>query len=462
MVVRLELIGVTRNCGEIVGTNIGREVLFLRLSSIRSVSINPLKFCFARSFCRLMTVIALPSSSSGSLLTPSSDGTSEKGIILLSSLSSSRGIEFDGDENFGPRPPVNSSCSSCSTALTWALRMSRSNCSLLFALRASTTAAKSKSSVESKFAMLVVDCTGLGLVVLSVIEFPVPLFRDGTVGIKLIKFLLVAFVGGSSVVNGRNFLRGGLEDENRVAGRSRLPGLLSGRSLTSTSSLSSRSVAVNGNLFERGLPPVLPDARGCSLNSSASFFVSLTGTLLIGCLALFPVGTMRTRFRLPLLVDPRPLPVPEAPLPLGFENDPLDGSACCSSSSPSGTAPLTACDGPGKSSGTIGLPLTRDMIGGGVGDSLEDPRINSCTVLNLVEDGEEEITSFVGLRSREAVGFLGGNSRTGTRPAGVGVVGRDLTLETGRLGACVSEDPTDPTVVDNGLSRTLAPFIKSC
>ena len=56
-------------------------------------------------------------------------------------------------------------------------------------------------------------------------------------------------------------------------------------------------------------------------------------------------------------------------------------------------------------------------------------------------DGEEEI------RIREAVGFLGGNSRTGTRgsvrvllssgkreEAGVGVVGRVLTRETaGRL-----------------------------
>ena len=470
VVVRFELVGVTRNCGEIVGTNGGREVLFLMLSSIKSVSMNPLKFCFARSFCKFITVIALPSSSSGSLLTPSSDGMSENGMMLLSSCSSSRGIELGGDENFGPRPPVNSSCSSCSTAFTCALRISRSNCSLLLALNASTTAAKSKSSVSilsSKFAMLVVDCTALGLTVLSTIEFPVSLFREGTVGIKLIKFLLVDLIGGSSVVNGRNFLLGGPEVEKRVAGRRRRPGLLSGRSLTSTSSLSSRSVAVNGNRFDCGLVLVFPVARGRSLNSSTSFFFSLTGTLFIGCLALFPVGTMRTRFRFPLLVDPRPLPDADDPLPLGFENEPLEGSAfCCSSSSPSGTAPLTACDGPGKSSGTIGLPLTRDIIGGGVGDSLEDPRINSCIVFNLGVDGEDEITSFDGLRSREAVGVLGGNSLTGTlagaRPGGVGVVGRDLTLDTGRLGACVSDDPIDPTVVDNGLRRTLAPLIKSC
>ena len=158
VVVVVRFVVVNRNCGDIVGTNGGREVLFLRLSSIRSVSMNPLKFCFARSFCKFMTVIALPSSSSGSLFTPSSDGTSENGIMLLSSLSSSSGIEFADDENFGPLPPVSSSCSSCSTALTWALRMSKSNCSLLFALNASTTAAKSKSSVESRFAILVVDC----------------------------------------------------------------------------------------------------------------------------------------------------------------------------------------------------------------------------------------------------------------------------------------------------------------
>ena len=105
--------------------------------------------------------------------------------------------------------------------------------------------------------------------------------------------------------------------------------------------------------------------------------ITSTGSRLRGCLALFPVGTIRTRCRLLPLDDP--LPDPVAPLSLGFENDPLDGSALCrSSTSSSGTAPLTACDGPGKSSGTIGLPLTRDMIGGGVGDSFDEPRMNSC------------------------------------------------------------------------------------
>ena len=102
-----------------MGTKGGRCVLLRRLSSIKSVSINPLKFCLALSFCRLITVIALPSRSSGSLLTSSSDGTSENGMILLSSCSSSSGMELVGDENFdGPLDPVSSSCSSCSTALT--------------------------------------------------------------------------------------------------------------------------------------------------------------------------------------------------------------------------------------------------------------------------------------------------------------------------------------------------------
>jgi hypothetical protein len=356
--------------------------------------------------------------------------------------------------------------------------MSRSKVSLLFARNASTTAAKSKSSVDSRFAMLVVACTGLGLVVLSDLGFPGPLFLAGTVGIKLIKFFIVVSVGVTSVVNGRSFLLGGLDGLKRVAGRNLRPGLLSGKSLASTSSFSSKSVAVKGKRLDRGVPPVFPEARGCSLNLSTLLFCSLGGTRFRGCLALFPVGTIRTRFRLPLLVDPRPLPDPDDPLPLGFEKDPLDGSACCSSSSSSsGTAPLTACEGPGKSSGTIGLPLTRDIIGGGVGDSFDDPRINSCAVLNwgVTEDGEDDITSFSGLLSREPVGFLGNSrtgprSRLGRRPAGIGVVGRDLTRETGRLdnelastaGLCGSDDPTDPTVVDSGLSRTLAPFIKSC
>lgn len=102
-----------------MGTKGGRCVLLRRLSSIESVSINPLKFCLARSFCRLITVIALPSRSCGSLLTSSSDGTSENGMILLSSCSSSNGMELVGEENFDcPLDPVRSSCCSCSIALT--------------------------------------------------------------------------------------------------------------------------------------------------------------------------------------------------------------------------------------------------------------------------------------------------------------------------------------------------------
>lgn len=51
------------------------------------------------------------------------------------------------------------------------------------------------------------------------------------------------------------------------------------------------------------------------------------------------------------------------------------------------------------------------------------------------------------------------------------MVGRVLTRETGRLdseltstsaGLWDSDDPIEPTVVDRGLSLTLAPFIKSC
>ena len=51
------------------------------------------------------------------------------------------------------------------------------------------------------------------------------------------------------------------------------------------------------------------------------------------------------------------------------------------------------------------------------------------------------------------------------------MVGRVLTRETGRLdseltsasaGCWDSDEPIEPTVVDKGLSRTLAPLIKSC
>ena len=89
----------------------------------------------------------------------------------------------------------------------------------------------------------------LELVVKSAIEFAGPVFLDGTVGIKPIKFLVVEMVGGFSVVNGRSRLLGALEEVNLVAGRNRRPGVLSGKSFISTSSFSSRSTAVKGNRF---------------------------------------------------------------------------------------------------------------------------------------------------------------------------------------------------------------------
>ena len=57
------------------------------------------------------------------------------------------------------------------------------------------------------------------------------------------------------------------------------------------------------------------------------------------------------------------------------------------------------------------------MIGGGVGDSSEAPRINSCSLVTgsfVVGEGVEDTKLFTGLRSREGEGFLG-NSRTGKR-----------------------------------------------
>ena len=96
--------------------------------------------------------------------------------------------------------------------------------------------------------------------------------------------------------------------------------------------------------------------------------------------------------------------------------------------------------------------------------------MNSCTVFGwLVEDGEGDEISIDGLLTLEAVGFLGSSltgtlSLLGTRPEGVGVVGRVLTRETGRCLSCC-EGSTEPMVVENddiGLKRTLAPFIRSC
>ena len=85
--------------GGLVGMNTGNPTspsssssssglaVVLRLSSMRSVSTNPLKFCLALSLCRLITVMSV-SSNTCSEGTLASEGTSEKGMMLLSSESS--------------------------------------------------------------------------------------------------------------------------------------------------------------------------------------------------------------------------------------------------------------------------------------------------------------------------------------------------------------------------------------
>ena len=82
--------------GGLVGMNTGKpasppssftapgSAVVLRLSSMRSVSTNPLKFCLALSLCRLITVMSV-SSKTCPARTPRS---SEKGMMLLSSESS--------------------------------------------------------------------------------------------------------------------------------------------------------------------------------------------------------------------------------------------------------------------------------------------------------------------------------------------------------------------------------------
>ena len=87
---------------------------FLRLSSMRSVSTKPLKFCLLLSLCRLMTVMSL-SSKFCSLSTSSSSGTSAKGMMLLSSELSMIGLALEGPLClFNLEGPVGSWWSRCS------------------------------------------------------------------------------------------------------------------------------------------------------------------------------------------------------------------------------------------------------------------------------------------------------------------------------------------------------------
>ena len=178
---------------------------------------------------------------------------------------------------------------------------------------------------------------------------------------------------------------------------------------TSSSSTDSTETRLMGR-------PELEEARGCSgISSGACFFSSLP---LTGLRARFPVGTIRTPGLSldlgpepvgalepepvvplalvpvvplalvpvnPLVPEPVVARVPEAvvslaPDPVSWPLNPVDPldpdkgtrsrdlepvSSTLSSSS-SFTGPLMAAVGPGKSSGTMGRPLTLDSLEGGV------------------------------------------------------------------------------------------------
>ncbi len=135
--------------------------------------------------------------------------------------------------------------------------------------------------------------------------------------------------------------------------------------MSSSSSSASEPELEKGSLLN-GRPAVLPkEALGSSKGSSKS-----SGSRSNGRLALFPVGTILT---LVLVLEPvldgdtvgenRPL-VPEK-----ADSESSPGPIGILSSSSSGVFPLTASCFPGKSSGTIGLPLTREITGGGVASS---------------------------------------------------------------------------------------------
>ena len=111
--------------------------------------------------------------------------------------------------------------------------------------------------------------------------------------------------------------------------------------------------------------------------SSSSSCSSVSSCLEIGLLARLPVGTMRSPGRVSLVlrpVEPKVFlgPVAREPEEMGTRlrlGGPVGASSTSSASSSSSSflmGPLMAAVGPGKSSGTMGLPRTLESLGGGV------------------------------------------------------------------------------------------------
>ena len=109
---------------------------------------------------------------------------------------------------------------------------------------------------------------------------------------------------------------------------------------------------------------------GCCFAASSSSRCPLTGLR-----ARFPVGTIRTPGRSrPLKIDPR------GPVEFGSSFSESSSSSSAGASE-EGIEPRTACDGPGKSSGTMGRPRTRVKSGGGV-----VPKDDSVPTLKSAEE----------------------------------------------------------------------------
>jgi hypothetical protein len=254
--------------------------------------------------------------------------------------------------------------------------------------------------------------------------------------------------------------------------------LLTGRNLllgnpeavVSKSLLSSFPMDEKGIRLAGGEDPRLPDkfvARGSSEGS-----LLLSG---LGLRALFPVGTILNRVRVRVF-DP---PVPDGPVADGGEKRPLlllnsfpfpldswpgpVGTSWKLFTSSRGVLPLIAKGFPGKSSGTIGRPLTLEITGGGVASCWG---INSTGVKFSVRKGR-----FVGL-TRTTLTPVGPNlvSESGGGPLPPPVPGSRGSLVTGCLarglvtsifGSSWIRVGSVLPIVPTGRIRTRAPLMAS-
>ena len=243
--------------------------------------------------------------------------------------------------------------------------------------------------------------------------------------------------------------------------------------VVSKSLLSSFPRDEKGILLAGACPPRVPDRLVARGSSEGSLLVSG-----LGLRALFPVGTILNRVRVRVFEPPVPdgpvaegleggekrplLPLNSFPLPLDSCPGPV-GTSWKLFSSSRGVLPLIAKGFPGKSSGTIGRPLTREITGGGVASCWG---INSTGVKFSVRKGR-----FVGL-TRTTLTPVGPNlvSESGGGPLPPPVPGSRGSLVTGCLarglvtsifGSSWIRVGSVLPIVPTGRIRTRAPFMAS-